>query len=103
MTGEFARDTYTTPCANLIGCVPNLGDVVASGIEPGRPVGRIVAFVKRKPASGKWFGNVLVADASGEVRRGALGIAWVGYCRREDWDGPTPNGLGEILWAGAES
>lgn len=99
-SSEFDKSTYTTPCDlnNLAGHTAGLGDIVASGIEPTTPVGRIVAFVHRKPTNREWFGTVVVTTASGEVRRGSLGIGWVGYCKRDDWDGPTPNGLGDLVW-----
>ena len=94
---------YTTKWdPTLVGQTAHLGDIVASGIEPGEPVGRIVAFFQR-PAfkaghKSHIFGTVAVCGFDGVIRSGNLGISWVGYCRREDWDGPTPNGLSGLLW-----
>lgn len=90
---EFNYTTKWDP--NLIGQAAHLGDIVASGVEPGEPVGRIVAFFKRTEGV---FGMMAVCDFDGVIRTGNLGISWVGYCRREDWDGPTPNGLIGLLW-----
>jgi hypothetical protein len=97
------RFTYTAKQdPTLTGQIAHLGDIVALGIEPGEPVGRIVSFFRRTDLKNGYkshiFGTVVVCDFDGVVRSGNLGIGWVGYCRREDWDGPTPNGLSGLLW-----
>lgn len=102
--GCLRKEFYTTPQnTDLVGCTAHLGDIVASGVEPGAPVGRLVAFFARPPREGengtrRVFGTAAVCGFDGVIRTGNLGISWVGYCRREDWDGPTPNGLIGLLW-----
>lgn len=87
---------------SLVGQTAHLGDIVASAIEPGEPVGRIVSFFRKTdfPNGHKShiFGTVAVCGFDGTIRSGNLGVSWVGYCRREDWDGPIPNGLSGLLW-----
>ena len=66
-----------------------VGDVVALGIEPGTPHGRIVARVRRRedgsPAKGMhaWLVRCYRKGDSwfptGEMHYGAIGVAWVGW------------------------
>ena len=98
--GSFTERTREQREA-MVGRSARIGDIVASGIEPGWPVGRIVAFFERRD-TGR-LGNVAVCGFDGVVRTGGLGIAWGGYCPREEWDGPTPNGLAGLLWPGGEA
>lgn len=79
---EIAR-RYRCP---QVGDYPQLGDVLASGIEPGEPACRIVAFVRYdecgKPVRGMQATLVRCYQPgdtyfpTGAYRYGALGIAW---------------------------
>lgn len=69
-----------------VGDTARLGDVVALGIEPGEPAGRIVAFVKRREdgTEAKGMYKALVRRyrkgdgwfPTGGLSYGALGVAW---------------------------
>lgn len=85
---------YTTEWQDLVGEPANLGDIVCLGIEPTEPYGRIVGFDHTKQG----IGSVIVQPFNGNPRGGYLGGGYAAYCRRDDWDGPTPNRLRHILW-----
>lgn len=87
---------------SLVGSRAELGDIVASGIEPGEAVGRIVAFyipADRYREGDHSVVRVVVQHFDGELRTGHFHGAYVGFCRRAVWPGPTPNALAEHLWA----
>lgn len=84
---------YTTPYQEMVGETAGLGDIVALGIEPHEPYGRIIGFDKSKVGRG----SVIVQSFGGDIRGGALGVAYSGYCKRDDWDGPTPNTAKDLM------
>lgn len=85
---------YTTEVDpdNMVGHSPELGDIVAIGIEPGAPYGRIIGIDKTK--DGK-IGTWVVQTFNGDIRLCSV-VSITGYCKRDDWDGPTPNYLWKL-------